>query len=47
MKRQARHVQIMTKMKLLTSQRQQTQDQKKLKELNRQITTLTKELNKL
>lgn len=47
MKRQAKHLQIMSKMKLLTAQRQQTQETKKLKEINQQITVLTKELNKL
>jgi hypothetical protein len=47
MKRQARHRQIMASLKLLTAQRQQMQEPKKLRELNRQITVLTKELTKL
>lgn len=47
MKRQARRVQIMTQMRLLTAERQATQEPKKLRELNQAITVLTKELNKL
>jgi hypothetical protein len=37
----------MAQMRLLTVQRQQTQEPKKLRELNRRITILAKELNKL
>jgi hypothetical protein len=47
MKRQARFVQMMAQMRLLTAQRQQTQEPKRLRELNRQITILTKQMNKL
>jgi hypothetical protein len=47
MKRQARKVQIMASLRLLTAARQTTREPKALRALNQQITVLTKELNKL